>query len=250
VPLQQHLEDDAPGRESDTWQAMPFGDSAVRVRSLAVDSETRWAAAHRLAAAINARPPHGIRSATATYDSILVEFDPRVVAHEKVVESVASRCRNHGPAPSRPPETYVVPVAYGGEWGPDLDDVARELAMSAETLVALHVALAHPVRCLSHSAAPMLDGPTPGREVRRRSVPRVRVAAGSVMVAGRQSMILCADQPSGWRVIGRTPIQIVDPSNAEPVRHRPGDIFRYRRIDPSQWQEHSALSLGDCRAPR
>jgi KipI family sensor histidine kinase inhibitor len=238
------------GTASGTWKAVPFGDSAVQVLSLAADPETRWAAVHRLAAAVNDRPPRGVTSATATYQAVLVEFDPGVIAHHEVVESVASRCRDHDPAPGRTPRTYVVPVVYGGESGPDLPDVASELAMTAEGLVETHLALAHPVRCLSHSAAPMLDGPVSGREVRRRAVPRVRVAAGSVMLAGRQSMILCVDQPSGWQVIGRTPIRLVDSSNTQPVVHRPGDIFRYRRIDPSRWRDHSGLSLGECRVPR
>jgi KipI family sensor histidine kinase inhibitor len=142
---------------------------------------------------------------------------------------------------------YVVPVVYGGDHGPDLTDVALELGVEPHVVVTAHMRLTHPVRCLSHSAAPMFDGLPFESEVGRLATPRTRVAAGSIMVAGQQSMILCVDQPSGWRVIGRTPISLVDPARADPVLHRPGDMFGYRSIDPTDWGEHVNTSLGDCR---
>lgn len=246
------IEDDA-GRawaaEGVTWSAVEYGDSALRVAPVEGDPEIAWTSVHRLAESINEAPTPGILSATATFTSILVEFDPSVVDHAQVAAAAELRSRRWAPPGNRTThESYLVPVVYGGDHGPDLTELAVELGVAPETVVAAHLRLAHPVRCLSHSAAPMFDGLTFDSEVARLSTPRIRVAAGSIMVAGRQSMILCADQPSGWRVIGRTPVRLVDPARRDPVLHRPGDIFGYRRIDPTDWDMYATTVLSDCRA--
>jgi KipI family sensor histidine kinase inhibitor len=229
------------------WTAVEYGDSALRVAPVVRDRETAWTCVHQLANAINGARAPGVLAATATFTSILVEFDPSMISHAEVATATEVRSRAPKPPDDGHHTAYVVPVVYGGEHGPDLTDVALELGVEPEAVVEAHLRQTHPVRCLSHSAAPMFDGLTFNSEVGRLPAPRTLVAAGSVMVAGQQSMILCADQPSGWRVIGRTPIRLVDPARAEPVLHRPGDMFGYRSIAPTDWEEHVKISLSECR---
>jgi KipI family sensor histidine kinase inhibitor len=225
-----------------------YGDSALRVVAVAPDREVRWTAIHRLAAAVNASPPPGVWSAVATYDSALIEFDPGVVDHEEVAAAISALFPGRTARTAGAPAVFVVPVVYGGMYGPDLEEVARHLNLSPEQVVKAHSGLSHSVRCFSHGAAPMLDGPSWNVQVPRLSEPRVRVPGGAILVAGRQAMILSREQPSGWRVLGRTPIRLVDPSQANPVAYRPGDLFQYRRIAPDEWADHTGTFLADFRA--
>ncbi|MEU5994569.1 carboxyltransferase domain-containing protein [Spirillospora sp. NPDC047418] len=232
----------------DRLEVADCGDSALRVVAVASDPEARWSAIQRLAAAVNASPPPGVWSAVATYDSALIEFDPGVVDHAEVAAAVSALFPGGTAATASAPTVFTVPVVYGGAYGPDLEDVARHLGLSVEQVVDAHAGLAHPVRCFSHGAAPMLDGPGWNGQVPRLSEPRVRVPRGAILVAGRQAMILSREQPSGWRVLGRTPIGLVDPSQANPVAYRPGDLFQYRRIAPDEWADHADAFLADFRA--
>ena len=63
----------------------------------------------------------------------------------------------------------------------------------------------------------------------RRAAPRVRVPAGSVAIAGRQTGVYPSESPGGWHLIGRTPLRIVDVEGGHfPIRA--GDRIRFRPI--------------------
>jgi KipI family sensor histidine kinase inhibitor len=222
-----------------------YGDSAVRVEVVAGDADQRWRTIHALARALDRRRTEGVLDVIAAYDSALVELDPLRTDHDRVRALVLRLAAelDTDVAP-RPGATFVVPVLYDG---PDLSDVAADLGLAEVDVVDRHLADSYTVRCFSHAAAPMMDGPGGLAEVARLRSPRVRVERGSVMLAGRQSMILSQTQPSGWRVIGSTPVRLVVPERADPVVHRPGDVLRFRRIEPGEWDALTSITLEGCR---
>jgi len=61
----------------------------------------------------------------------------------------------------------------------------------------------------------------------RRSTPRTRVEAGSVVIAGRMTGVLPVETPSGWHVLGRTSQTMWDPNRRDPALLRPGDAVRF-----------------------
>ena len=61
----------------------------------------------------------------------------------------------------------------------------------------------------------------------RLDIPRPRVPAGSVAIAGAQTAIYPTETPGGWRLIGRTDARLWDASRAEPALIRPGDRVRF-----------------------
>jgi len=65
---------------------------------------------------------------------------------------------------------------------------------------------------------------------------------GSVAIAGSQTGIYPAALPGGWRVIGRTPITLLDPRRDPPSYLGPGDRVRFRAIDPEAWAAHAGPS--------
>jgi inhibitor of KinA len=129
-----------------------------------------------------------------------------------------------------------VPVCYGGEYGPDLEDVARFSQRSAEEVVRLHVDREYRV---------YLVGFVPGfaymAEVDaaiaapRRATPRLSVPAGAVAIAGGQTGIYPMVTPGGWNIIGRTPLAPYDPRRSEPFLFSPGDRVRFRRIGEAEF---------------
>jgi KipI family sensor histidine kinase inhibitor len=74
---------------------------------------------------------------------------------------------------------------------------------------------------------PYLGSLPPQLSTPRRAEPRLSVPAGSVGIGGEQTGIYPLPTPGGWQLIGRTPLALFDPHNAEPVLLRAGDTIRF-----------------------
>lgn len=121
-----------------------------------------------------------------------------------------------------------IPVLYGGEAGPDLDEVAQHAGMTAKQVVELHASIEYVVWFIGFQPGfPYLGGLPPELATPRRAEPRVRVPAGSVAIGGAQTGIYPLASPGGWNIIGRTELTLFDPRLPEPVLLRPGDRLRF-----------------------
>lgn len=122
-----------------------------------------------------------------------------------------------------------IPVAYGGEAGPDLADVAAHTGLTPAEVVRRHSEAEYVVYLLGFLPGfPFMGGLPPELATPRRAEPRVAVPARSVGIGGEQTGIYPLVSPGGWQLIGRTPIDIFDPAAAEPTLLRPGDRVRFR----------------------
>ena len=121
-----------------------------------------------------------------------------------------------------------IPVAYGGESGPDLAEVARHTGLSPAEVVKRHSAGHYVVYLLGFLPGfAFLGGLAPELATPRRKEPRVAVPARSVGIGGEQTGIYPLVSPGGWQLIGRTSMEMFDPGAAEPTRLRPGDRVRF-----------------------
>ena len=121
-----------------------------------------------------------------------------------------------------------IPVAYGGEDGPDLGDVAAHTGLSAAEVVKRHCAGEYIVYLLGFLPGfAFLGGLAPELATPRRAEPRTAVPARSVGIGGEQTGVYPLVSPGGWQLIGRTPLELFDPSAKEPTLLRPGDRVRF-----------------------
>ncbi|BEM31861.1 5-oxoprolinase subunit PxpB [Serratia marcescens] len=121
-----------------------------------------------------------------------------------------------------------IPVVYGGEQGPDLDDVARHTGMTPRQVVECHAAVAYVVYFLGFQPGFSYLGGMPEQlATPRRAEPRLAVAAGSVGIGGGQTGIYPLVTPGGWQLIGRTPLALFNPHEMPPTLLRPGDNVRF-----------------------
>ena len=209
----------------------PFGESALLVE--VSDS----AAAQALAAVLRRQRPTGVTAIVPGRASVLVEFDAVAVEPESLTDALAR------PPAARMEEAgrvRTIPVVYGGELGPDLEDVARLAGIGVEEVIELHAATE--VRVLFGGFAPgfayLGDVARPLR-VRRLATPRTVTPAGSVALADGMTGIYPADLPGGWRVIGRTPLALFDPRREPPAYLVPGDRVRFAAIGADEWDGHA-----------
>lgn len=130
-----------------------------------------------------------------------------------------------------------IPVCYGGEHGPDLEEVAEKCGLTPDAVIALHGA--NPVDVFMIGFAP--GHPYVGSfdaqlTLPRRATPRTSVPAGSIGLANRQSVIYPMDLPGGWNLIGRTPLALFDPHRASPCLLNAGDQVRFVAISAGQFE--------------
>jgi KipI family sensor histidine kinase inhibitor len=169
----------------------------------------------------------GILNLHPAYASVLIDFDPRLHSHADI-EALARERMEAAVDETREARAVEIPVCYGGEFGPDLEDVARHAGLSPERVVELHAAADYLVYFVGFSTCfPYLGGLPPELATPRLSAPRKNVPAGSVAIGGSQAGIYPLASPGGWRIVGRTPFTLFDPQASPPPLLRMGDRVRF-----------------------
>jgi len=181
-----------------------------------------------LADAVRARCGSSVRDAVVGYCTLTVYFDPFRVDPlwlEGELRAVAGDADAALPADG---PLFEVPVCYGGELGPDLDDVAARIECTAAEVIALHASVEYRVYVVGFVPGFAYMGTVDDRlALPRRSTPRTRVPAGSVAIAAGQTGIYPMETPGGWHILGRTAMRPFDPRRPNPVLFRPGDRVRF-----------------------
>jgi KipI family sensor histidine kinase inhibitor len=162
------------------------------------------------------------------YASILIDFDPLEIGHRDLERAAAELYAQAAAAPLPVPRTMEIPVCYGGEYGPDLNDVAAMCGRSPDEVVAIHSGADYLVCFLGFSPGfPYLSGMPESIAASRLATPRRSVPAGSVAIGGRQTGVYPLASPGGWRLIGRTPLRLFQPFADPPVLLRMGDHVKF-----------------------
>jgi len=180
-----------------------------------------------LADAIEAASIDGIVELVPTFRSLMIHYDPVAVGAEAIEATVTGLLPRLGSVHHRE-RLWQVPVCYGGDLGPDLDEVAERTRLAPDEVVRLHTSVDYHVYTLGFLPGYpyMGDGPE-ALSLPRRETPRVRVPMGSVCIAFRQAGIYSLESPGGWHLLGRTPIRLFDTRRTSAVLLAPGDKVRF-----------------------
>jgi 5-oxoprolinase (ATP-hydrolysing) subunit B len=174
----------------------------------------------------------GILNRHPAFTSVLVDFDPRVYAHEDVESLIRER---FAAVPAREPveaRMVEIPVRFGGDCGPDLEDVARHTGLSPAAVIERYCAADYLVYFIGFSTCfPYLGGLPAELATPRLSAPRKHVPEGSVAIGGSQAGIYPLASPGGWRLIGRTSLRLFDPRATPPGMLRMSDRVRFVPLD-------------------
>ncbi|UEM02965.1 5-oxoprolinase subunit PxpB [Skermanella rosea] len=232
----------ASGTACDKPRFLPAGDAALTVEfGAAIDGEINGRVLALDAVLAEAALP-GVVETVPTYRSLLVQFDPAVLTHAELAAAMAAL----GPAPDggkAAARRWTIPVAYGGEHGIDLEEVARHHGITAEEVVRLHLSGDYRVYMIGFAPGfAYLGGLSEALHTPRRRDPRMRVPAGTISIGGMQAAVCSTPIPSGWHLLGRTPVRGFDLRRPDPFLFRPGDRIRFVRIDAEEFGRLDALA--------
>jgi inhibitor of KinA len=217
----------------------PFGDAAVLVEFGDSPNLELNARVHTLAKAIDAAASPYVRDVVPGYVSLLVEFDPLATEPDTMERWIWARLAEIRPAAASAGRVRTVPTVYGGEWGPDLEEVANRVGLTPEEVIEAHTTTEQQVYMLGFSPGFPYLGDLPERlALPRRATPRERVPAGSVAIVERQTGIYSRETPGGWHLLGRTPLPLFDERRRRPAYLAPGDRVRFVAISAADWREY------------
>ena len=207
------------------------GDQAVLVELGDEISPDTNARVHNLARAIEEAGVSGVVDLIPAYDSLLVQYDARVVSTADLQDSIRELDSEPGRAEDGG-RVVELPVLYGGEHGPDIERVAEHSGLAVDDVVRLHSGTDYLVYMLGFTPGfPYLGGLDDRLATPRVATPRLNIPAGSVGIAESQTGVYPLTSPGGWNIIGRTPLSLFDPTREPPSLLAPGDLVRFVPMD-------------------
>lgn len=185
-------------------------------------------------------PFEGFQEQSISYNSMSVFYDPlRVFRFYKTSPQIFvtnwldefARRYNRQPIQAVARE-HIIPVCYDWPFAPDLDAVASFHDVTPDEIIAAHCHQSYYVFMVGFSPGfPYLGILPPFMETPRKSTPTLKVRAGSVGIAGRQTGIYPFDNPGGWNIIGRTPLRLFNIDDPGLCLLRAGDTVNFSVID-------------------
>lgn len=208
---------------------VPLGDRALTIHF--PDDAPARDVVRCLAARVRADGPAPVTAIVPALRSLTLHYAPTQIGFTALREYVESLLDTLVLVDDPPSAPIVIPVCYGGEFGPDLDAVATTHRATAESIVAAHTSGDYTVAMIGFLPGfPYLEGLVPSLHTPRRATPRTSVPAGSVGIGGSSTGVYPCRSPGGWQLIGRTPRALFDPTRQAPSLLSPGDQVRFVAI--------------------
>lgn len=219
---------------------LPAGDRAVTVEMADAISPEINTRIRELCAVLDREHVPGIVDLVPTYRSLLVCYDPVQIGLSELQDRILNLSEvEHVILP--PPKVLQIPVRYGGEYGPDMEFVARHTGLSPDEVATIHSSTDYLVYMMGFNTGfPYLGGMSAKIAVPRLETPRTRIPAGAIGIAQQQTGIYPVESPGGWRIIGRSPVRLFDPTRDPPVAVEAGDFMRFVPIDEQRYREIEA----------
>ena len=212
-------------------RVVPMGDSCLSIVFEEKVDETVNAQCVRVAADLARRSLAGVRDIVPAFHTVSVYFDPRRIGRRELQAEIEREAAVHADSPAYPSAPIEITVSYGGEVGPDLAAVAEFADCTEDEVIWRHTQTVYRVFMLGFLPGFAYLGPVDRRiAMPRLDTPRLRVAAGSVGIAGVQTGIYPCDSPGGWRIVGRASIRLFDAERAEPSLLKAGDRVKFVAI--------------------
>ncbi len=219
-------------------QFKPAGDSALLIIFGDRIDEGINKKVHAVANAIEKASPDWLIEVVPTYTSIYVYYDPLKLSYQEVLDAIKPFLSAE--PKEEKPRIVEIPTVYGGEFGPDIEFVAQHNGLTTDDVIEIHSKPLYRVYMLGFTPGfAYLGGMDERIATPRLEKPRLKVPAGSVGIAGKQTGIYPIESPGGWRLIGRTPLRLFTPEKDPPTLLQPGDYVKFIPISEEEfWEIH------------
>lgn len=211
------------------------GKSALPTNAISAEAHQQ---VRRLLRVLELEPIPGVKNLHPAYSSVLVQFDSLQLRHKELETRLREHIRHMKRAALPKPRVVEIPVCYGGDYGPDLNDVANLHQLPPQQIIELHSSTIYTTYFLGFTPGFAYLGELPeALQTPRLATPRRSVPAGSVGIAGSQTGVYPISTPGGWRLLGRTPLAMFRPDRAAMSLLAIGDRVKFVPISPEKFAQ-------------
>ena len=180
----------------------------------------------------------GVIDLIPAFTSLLINYDPRVVNYRTLKSRIEKLLKLDVGGETSSSRIFEIPVCYGGEYGPDLENIAKHANLTPQEVIDIHCSRDYLIYMLGFLPGfSYLGGLDERIHTPRLANPRIRIPAGSVGIGGSQTGIYPLDSPGGWQLLGLTPVKTYDPEREVPILFEAGDYIRFIPVTEADFLE-------------
>lgn len=170
----------------------------------------------------------GVTDLIPAFASLLINYDPRVIGYKDLKARIEELLKIEVSEEASEARVFEIPVCYGGEYGPDIANIAENAGLSEQEVIDIHCSKNYLIYMLGFLPGFVYLGGLDERiHTPRLANPRISIPAGSVGIAASQTGIYPLNSPGGWQLLGMTPVKTYDPERETPILVEAGDYIRF-----------------------
>lgn len=170
----------------------------------------------------------GVTDLIPAFASLLINYDPRVIGYKDLKARIEELLKIEVSEETGDARVFEIPVCYGGEYGPDIANIAENAGISEQEVIDIHCSKDYLIYMLGFLPGFVYLGGLDERiHTPRLANPRISIPAGSVGIAASQTGIYPLNSPGGWQLLGMTPVKTYDPERETPILVEAGDYIRF-----------------------
>jgi inhibitor of KinA len=228
------------------YSIFPLGDSALTIDFGNIISEDTNKKVLRLFHHLKSIDDRSIIDLVPAYSSLTVYYDvasfyhPKKTAFETMADILEQLFSKSLDIHEEKSNYYEIPVCYSQKFALDIDYISAQNKLSVDEIIHLHTSKTYKVYMLGFLPGFTYMGEVDYRiEIARKGSP-VKLFAGAVGIAGKQTGIYPLESPGGWQIIGKTPIKIFKKDDKNPVLFQPGDEVKFYSITEHEFENYQA----------
>lgn len=226
------------------YSVFPLGDSALTIDFGNLIQEDINRKILRLFHHLKAIGHPAITDLVPAYSSLTVYYDVAMLegqastSFEAMVDILGSLLLKTPAVQQLASQSFSIPVCYARRFAMDIDHISECTHLSAAEIIELHMSRSYRVYMLGFLPGFTYMGDVDDRiSIARKPTP-VRLFAGAVGIAGRQTGIYPMESPGGWQIIGRTPVRVFNKEERNPVLFQPGDEVSFYSISEDEFENY------------
>lgn len=213
------------------------GDKALTVEYGNEISEDISSKVRSMMVALELNKIEGVIEIVPTYRSLMIHYNSLTIKYDDLVSKLKLLESKLKDISLPEPEVIEIPTLYGGEYGPDIGNVAQHNGITVEQVIKIHSSKEYLIYMLGFTPGfPYLGGMDEKIATPRLKAPRTKISKGSVGIAASQTGIYPIDSPGGWQLIGKTPLKLYDPNREVPILLKAGNYIKFMPISKEQYK--------------